>query len=203
MSFSDDWFDVAFAQTRAMIILRGLGAERSLEIATSAWDAGFTLLELPIQTPDDVAALAAVSAAGRERGVPVGAGTVIDVAQIEVARQNGAAFAVSPGTDDAVVRASLDAQLPILPGVATASEVQHATGLGLGWFKAFPAASLGPGWIHAMHGPFPAARFVVTGGVDLTNASAFLEAGARVVAFGSAVTSSPEFLADASAFARS
>jgi 2-keto-3-deoxy-6-phosphogluconate aldolase len=94
---------------------------------------------------------------------------------------------VSPGTDEEVIRASLDAGLPTLPGVGTASEVQRCTKLGLSWLKAFPAAALGPGWIKAMLGPFPDVKFVATGGVSVGDAGDFLAAGARVVSLGSAL----------------
>jgi 2-dehydro-3-deoxyphosphogluconate aldolase/(4S)-4-hydroxy-2-oxoglutarate aldolase len=66
--------------------------------------------------------------------------------------------------------------LPHLPGVATPTEVQRAPAAGFGWLKAFPAAQLGAGWITAMHGPFPEARCVATGGIDLSNAAGFLSA---------------------------
>jgi Entner-Doudoroff aldolase len=187
MGFSDDWFAEAFSTTQVMAILRGFGVQRSLEVSRLAWEAGVTSVELPIQTPDDVEALRAVAAEARERGLSVGAGTVIDAEQVAIAKDAGAAYTVSPGSDPDVIEASLDAGLPTLPGVATASEIQRVRRLGLSWFKAFPAAQLTPAWIPAMHGPFPDAVFVVTGGITVENAGAFLDAGARVVSLGSAL----------------
>lgn len=184
---SDAWFEREFATSRVMAILRGFGPEKSLELATRAWDAGVTSVELPIQTQADVDALRLVAAAGAERGMSVGAGTILRVEQVAVAAEAGAVYTVSPGLDDQVVRESLLQGLPTLPGVATASEVHRALGLGIGWLKAFPARELGPNWIRSMHGPFPAAVFVVTGGIDLDNARDFLAAGARVVSLGSAL----------------
>lgn len=170
-----------------MAIFRGLGARRSLELAERAWCLGIDAVELPIQSDDDVEALRVVAAAARERGRVVGAGTVVTVEQAELAARAGAAFTVSPGFDEVVVRASAAAGLPPLPGVATATEVQRAAALGLSWLKAFPAASLGPGWFRAMRGPFPEVRFVATGGLDAGNAGDFLAAGVRSVAVGSAL----------------
>lgn len=170
-----------------MAIFRGLGARRSLELAERAWGLGIDAVELPIQSDDDVEALSVVAAAARERGRVVGAGTVVTVEQVELAARAGAAFTVSPGFDEVVVRASAAAGLPPLPGVATATEVQRAAALGLSWLKAFPAASLGPGWFRAMRGPFPEVRFVATGGLDAGNAGDFLAAGVRSVAVGSAL----------------
>jgi Entner-Doudoroff aldolase len=184
----DGWFDTEFAATRVMVIMRGLDGDASLALAELAWDAGVRMVEIPIQGPVAVEALGVVAAAAKERGLVVGAGTVVSTDHVDVARRAGAAYTVSPGTDEEVIRASLDAGLPTLPGVATASDVQRCVKLGLTWFKAFPAASLGPGWIAAMHGPFPDARFVATGGVTVSNAGAFLDAGAHAVSLGSALS---------------
>jgi Entner-Doudoroff aldolase len=184
----DDWFEGQFATTRVMVIMRGLDSGASLALAERAWAAGVRMLEIPIQNPAAVEALRAVAAAARGRGLHVGAGTVVTAEHVDEARAAGAAYTVSPGVDEDVIRASLSAGLPTLPGVATASDIQRCARLGLRWLKAFPAATLGPGWFGAMRGPFPDVRFVATGGVSLANADDFLAAGARVVALGSALT---------------
>ena len=106
---------------------------------------------------------------------------------IRQAKRAGAAFTVSPGLDLDIVRASAEAGLPPLPGVATPTEVQLALREGLTWLKAFPASVLGTGWFGAMRGPFPQAKFVATGGMDASTAGRFFAAGVRVVAVGSAL----------------
>lgn len=181
MPASDEWFDEHFAATRVMVILRGLGADTSVEYAERAWEAGVTMLEVPIQSGRDLEALTAVSRAAARRGLPVGAGTVVDPAQVAIAAAAGAGYTVSPGTDTAVIRVSLDAGLPTLPGVGTASDIQVCRRLGLGWLKAFPASVLTADWISAMQGPFPEVSFVATGGVSSRNAGDFLRAGSRAV----------------------
>ena len=195
-------FDRILAGRPLMAIFRGLGTTRSLELARTAWDLGIDVVELPIQSDADVEALAAVVAAGREEGRLVGAGTVVSTRHVELAASAGAAFTVSPGFDAEVVRASAAAGMPPLPGVATASEVQAAMALGLTWLKAFPASLLGAGWFRAMAGPFPDARFVATGGMDAANAGAFLDAGVRTVAVGSALEDPAQLPALAALLAR-
>ncbi|MGX1793787.1 bifunctional 4-hydroxy-2-oxoglutarate aldolase/2-dehydro-3-deoxy-phosphogluconate aldolase [Microbacterium sp. NPDC055312] len=180
-------FDEIFRDVPLMAILRGMGVERTLATATRAWDLGITAVEVPVQTPTDVEALRVLAEAARERGLTVGAGTVVTREHVRQAADAGAAFTVSPGFDVDVVRASHEAGLPPLPGVATATEVQRALDEGLTWLKAFPASLLGTGWFPAMRGPFPQARFVATGGMDSTNARSYLDAGVRVVAVGSAL----------------
>lgn len=188
----NEQFSEIFKGPPLMAILRGMGAERSLSVATTAWDLGIDVVELPIQTPDDLEALRIVAAAAREKGKTVGAGTVVSVEHVEQAVDAGAEFTVSPGFDFEVVSSSAAAGLPPMPGVATASEVQRALKAGLTWLKAFPAALLGATWIKAMHGPFPLAKFVATGGMHAANAEEFLRQGARVVAVGSALEDSSQ-----------
>ncbi|MFF2389719.1 bifunctional 4-hydroxy-2-oxoglutarate aldolase/2-dehydro-3-deoxy-phosphogluconate aldolase [Agromyces sp. NPDC058104] len=195
-------FDTLLAGRPLMAIFRGLGVDRSLALARQAWALGIDVVELPIQSADDVEALAAVAEAGRAEGRIVGAGTVVSPRHVEQAVAAGAAFTVSPGFDEAVVRASFEAGLPPLPGVATASEVQRAMSLGLTWLKAFPASLLGPAWFGAMAGPFPGARFVATGGMDASNAGEFLARGVRTVAVGSALEDPAQLPALAELLAR-
>lgn len=182
-----EFFERTFAGAPLMAILRSADVERATRVATTAWDLGLDSVELTIQSPTDIEALRTVAALGRERGKIVGAGTIVAPGQVAVAIEAGAEYLVSPGLDAAVVRAAEAAGIPILPGVATPSEVQQALALGLTWLKAFPAAWLGPDWFTHMRGPFPGATFVATGGVNADNAAAFLDAGVRVVAVGSAL----------------
>lgn len=186
-------FETVFTRTPVMAILRGYAADRAVALARTAWDLGIVCVEVPVQSPETVAALAAVVEAARGRDVVVGAGTVTTAERVESARAAGAQFTVAPGFDAAVARESEAAGMPHLPGVATASEVGTALAHGHTWLKAFPASLLTPAWLTAMAGPFPQARFVCTGGIDSRNARAFLDAGARGVAVGSALES-PEQL---------
>ncbi|WP_353816171.1 bifunctional 4-hydroxy-2-oxoglutarate aldolase/2-dehydro-3-deoxy-phosphogluconate aldolase [Agromyces sp. SYSU T00266] len=180
-------FDDLFGESPVMAILRGLGPSRTLELAETAWSLGILCVEVPLQTDRDAESLALVAARAATRGLAVGAGTILDVSDVERARGLGARFTVSPGLDPQVAAASVHAGMPHLPGVATGTEVHRARRLGLLWQKAFPAAELGPSWIRAMHAPFPDVSFVATGGISTANAAHFLEAGASAVAVGSAL----------------
>lgn len=187
METMNTWFDEAFTRAPVMAILRGFTPERTVELAHRGWDAGITCIEVPIQSPAAVEALVAVSQAAAERGMTVGAGTVVTPELVTIARESGAAFTVAPGFDPVVAQASHDAGMPHLPGVATGTDVQRAASFGLTWVKAFPASVLGTEWFSAMKGPFPTMRFVATGGMNARNAPEYLDAGAQVVAVGSAL----------------
>lgn len=181
------FFEQTFAGSPLMAILRSAGVDRSVRVATTAWQLGLDSVEVTIQSEADVDALREVARLGPERGAVVGAGTIVRPDQVDVAIEAGAGYLVSPGLDPEVVRAAQAAGIPILPGVATPSEVQQAAALGLTWLKAFPAQWLGVDWFRHIRGPFPQMRFIATGGMDASNAGAFLDAGVRVVAVGSAL----------------
>jgi len=180
-------FDEIFGGQRVMAILRGLPPDETVALATRLWDAGVTVLEVPIGTAEAVDSLSAAVTVAAGRGLRVGAGTVITAAQARAAADAGAGYTVAPGLDVTVLAASLAAGLPHLPGVGTASEVQQAYAAGCRWVKAFPAKALGAAWISAMRGPFPEVRFVATGGLRVGDAQPFLVAGASVVALGAAL----------------
>lgn len=182
-----DTFDTMFAGSPVMAILRGYSPERSVELAQLAWSLGISSVEVPIQNDEALDALRAVVRAAEPGGHPVGAGTVISLANVEQAKQAGASFTVAPGLDPAVIEAALESGLAPLPGVASGTDIQLAKALGLTWVKAFPASVLGTAWFSAMRGPFPEVRLVATGGITASNASEYLAAGADVVAVGSAL----------------
>jgi 2-dehydro-3-deoxyphosphogluconate aldolase / (4S)-4-hydroxy-2-oxoglutarate aldolase len=184
-------FEEIVGPHRIMSILRGLEPADAVRVAHHSWDAGVAVLEVTIGTPDAVAALTAVVAAGAERGMLVGAGTVISPEQVRAAERAGARYTVAPGLDPEVLAASLAAGLPHLPGVATGTEVQHAHRAGCRWVKAFPATALGPAWFRAIRGPFPDVSYVATGGITIEYARELLDAGARVVGLG-ATLADPE-----------
>ncbi|GAB3703300.1 bifunctional 4-hydroxy-2-oxoglutarate aldolase/2-dehydro-3-deoxy-phosphogluconate aldolase [Nocardiopsis oceani] len=179
--------DGLFGGRNVMAILRGMPVDTTVELAVRAWELGITAVEVPARGPDAMAALSATVEAGTERGHAVGAGTVITTDQVRAVSQAGAAFTVAPGFDAEVMAASEDAGMPHLPGVASPTDIQAVLKAGGRWVKAFPASHLGPDWIRAVRAPFPDIQVVATGGVDARNAKEFLDAGARMVAVGSAL----------------
>lgn len=134
---------------------------------------GIRMLEVTLRTP---AALACIEAIARE--VPdavTGAGTVRSVADARAARDAGARFAVSPGYTSRVGLACRELGLPLLPGVATGSEIMAASEDGYTELKFFPAMQAGgPAMLKAWSGPFTDVRFCPTGGVSPANAKEFL-----------------------------
>ena len=180
-----DWFGDDFFHVPVIAVLRGLSADEAVRSATRAWDAGVQHVEVTIETPQAVPTLAAVAKAAAERGLAVGAGTIVRIEQLDAAASANASFTVSPGLDEGIIQESIRRGIPHLPGVATASEILRAKAFGLTWLKAFPASVLGPDWVKAMKGPFPDAHFIATGGMKAATAPTYLSAGVSVVGLSS------------------
>ena len=133
---------------------------------------GIDCAEITLRTP---AGLAAVQALAHRDDILVGAGTVLTAAQTDEAVAAGARFVVSPGLGLDVVSRAQQLGVAVLPGVATATELQTAAAAGLGAVKFFPAGALGGlGMLDALAGPFPGMRFMPSGGVTAENAADYL-----------------------------
>ena len=145
----------------------------AVPLARALVDGGVRVLEVTLRTP---VALAAMRAIVREvPGAIVGAGTVRSVADAQAALDAGCQFAVSPGYTSALGQACHQLKLPLLPGVATASEVMTAQADGYDFLKFFPATAAGGGaLLKAWAGPFPDVAFCPTGGITPQTAPQFL-----------------------------
>jgi len=143
-------------------------------VANALLRGGITCIEVTFRT---AAAAEALSRASRVDGLLVGAGTILSVEQLDSAIRAGAHFALSPGTNQAVVRAAQKAGLMFFPGVATPTEIERARELGVDTVKVFPAAALGgPAFLAAIAAVYPDVRFIPTGGVDASNLTDYLAA---------------------------
>jgi 2-dehydro-3-deoxyphosphogluconate aldolase / (4S)-4-hydroxy-2-oxoglutarate aldolase len=147
-------------------------ASTAARLAETLVGAGLPVIEVTLRTP---AALQAMTAMAKVPGAIVGAGTVLAAPQLEASARAGARFIVTPGLTPATVAAARAVGVPILPGVATASELMQGLDLGLARFKFFPAeASGGRPLLSALYGPFPDVRFCPTGGITPELAESYL-----------------------------
>jgi 2-dehydro-3-deoxyphosphogluconate aldolase/(4S)-4-hydroxy-2-oxoglutarate aldolase len=180
-----------------VIVIKDLG--HAVPLAKALVEGGLNVLEITLRSPVALEAIRTIS--GEVEGALIGAGTVINAEQFVDAADAGAKFVVSPGLTEEVVRASRDHLLPLLPGVATASEIMHGLSLGLKTFKFFPAENIGGApAIKALGGPFPQVSFCPTGGVSAKNLQTYLSLPNVICAGGSWMV--PSDLNEADAFAR-
>ncbi len=147
--------------------------EDALPLARALVRGGLRVLEVTLRTP---AALDAIRAMRAVEGAIVGAGTVLGQAQYDAAIEAGAQFVVSPGLTDALVAlAAARGEVPLLPGVATASEVMRAREVGYTRLKFFPAESSGGvATLEGFASVFPDVRFCPTGGISSDSATRYL-----------------------------
>ena len=147
--------------------------EDAIPLAKALVGAGLRVLEVTLRTP---AALAAIREMAKVPGAIVGAGTVLNARDVDAAVAHGATFIVTPGLSEATVTASARAGIPILPGIATATELMAGLDLGLTRFKFFPAEQAGGrAMLDAFRGPFGAVKFCPTGGISLDLARDYLK----------------------------
>lgn len=174
-----------------VIVLTDIG--QAVQMARALVAGGIRMLEVTLRTPQALACIEAIA-----RDVPeaaVGAGTVRNAADAQASAMAGARFIVSPGYTTSLGQACRDAGLPLLPGVATGSEIMMAQEDGLTELKFFPAMQAGgPAMLKAWGGPFGDVRFCPTGGVTAANALDFL-ALPNVVCVGGSWLTPPDALA--------
>jgi len=171
MTIKDTLELASFGPVIPVIVLQRV--QDAVPMAQALVAGGVRVLEVTLRTPAGLAGIEAIA-----RAVPeaiVGAGTIRSAADARAAKDAGSLFGVSPGYTAEVGAACREARLPLLPGVASASEVMAAMADGLNFLKFFPATAAGGiPMLKALAGPFPDVVFCPTGGITLKTAPDFL-----------------------------
>lgn len=161
--------------------------DKAVPVASALVAGGLNTIEITMRTAAAPEAIAAIAAE-----VPdafVGAGTVLNAGQANDIVDAGAKFIVSPGLSNDVVEAAEDRSVPVVPGVATATEAQRAWNLGLRLLKFFPAGQAGgPAMIKALSAVFRDLEFMPTGGVSPANLRDYLSISSVAACGGSWLT---------------
>ena len=183
MTKKPDELEISLDESRLVAIVRLSDHTNMLQIVETLCDAGVAFLEITVERLEGFDSLGRAVAAFADRAT-IGAGTGLSVENVRRVGDLGAQFVVTPNTDRAVIEACHQANLLIIPGAFSPTEVATATEAGARFVKLFPA-NVGVSYLHALRGPFPHVKFVPTGGVTIENAASWLEAGASAVAMGS------------------
>jgi 2-dehydro-3-deoxyphosphogluconate aldolase/(4S)-4-hydroxy-2-oxoglutarate aldolase len=170
---SKEPFRQRLARVRVLPVITVEDAEQGVALVRALAAGGLDVVEITLRTP---AALEAIHAVGEAvPAVMVGAGTVLGPESLFAAEQAGAQFAVSPGLTPRLAGAAQAARIPLMPGVATATEAMVAADAGLTLLKLFPAAAIGGiALLRSLFAPLPELSFCPTGGVDAASYQDYL-----------------------------
>lgn len=187
-------FDAAFARCPLIAILRGVKPDEVEAIGDALVEAGFTLIEVPMNSPDPLDSIARLARRLEGRAV-VGAGTVLTEGQVEQVRAVGGTMVISPNANARVIAASAEAGMVSLPGVVTPTEAFAAIEAGATALKLFPAEGSSPQVLKAMRAVLPKdMRLLPVGGIAPDNMGPWRDAGAAGFGLGSALYK-PDFTA--------
>lgn len=168
-------------------ILRGVEPQEIESIGEVLFDAGFRVIEIPLNSPNPLASIEKLSTKLGDKAL-VGAGTVLQPEQISEVREAGGRIIVSPNAKISVIEATIHAGLYSAPGVATPSEGFAALDAGAHTLKLFPAEAIPPGVVKAWRAVVPAeVPLMPVGGINPDNMAEFVAAGASGFGLGSAL----------------
>ena len=173
-------------QLPLVAILRGLTPTEAPATGQALTDAGFVLLEVPLNSPQPLESIAMLAA--QHPDLLIGAGTVLRAAEVREVQAAGGRLIISPHFDAEVVHAALDLGLACMPGVATPSEAFAALRAGAHALKLFPAEMIGPPVVKALRAVLPASvPLLPVGGIGPGQMAAYRAAGASGFGLGSAL----------------
>lgn len=175
----------AMAQNGLIAILRGLRPEESVAIGEVLYDAGFRIIEVPLNSPQPFDSIRLL-----RNSLPadclIGAGTVLSAEQVQQVKAAGGQLIVMPHSDPVVLKAAKEADLYLAPGVVTPTEAFAALAAGADVLKLFPAESLTPAVVKALLAVLPKGTALVpVGGISPDNMQPFLDAGVAGFGLGS------------------
>lgn len=163
---------------------RGLPPDRLDALADALLHGGIRTFEITLTSADAIASIARLASGFRDRGLLVGAGTVVDIEGAEAAVAVGAGFLVSPHTDVEIVAWAAGRGIPVFPGAMTPTEIRAAWGAGASAVKLFPASAVGASFVRELRGPFRDIPLLPTGGLTTASLGEFIAAGAVAVGLG-------------------
>ncbi|HSK41425.1 MAG TPA: 2-dehydro-3-deoxy-6-phosphogalactonate aldolase [Arenibaculum sp.] len=180
-------FDTAFSACPLVAILRGVRPDEAVAVGTALADAGFTLIEVPLNSPEPLRSIEALATALGDRAL-IGAGTVLSSESVGEVQQAGGGLIVMPHADVVVIRFAKALGLACVPGFATPTEAFAALAAGADAIKLFPAEGNPPSVLKAMRAVLPpAARVLPVGGITPQTMAPYRAAGADGFGLGSAL----------------
>lgn len=177
-------------EKKIVAIFRGVHPNKCAEVAKALYDGGITMMEVTFnqkeaddQYSSTLESIRNIAEAG-EGKIFVGAGTVMNTKQVVLAYSVGAQYIITPTVDEEVIGLSKDLGMVTMPGAFSATEINNAHKAGADFVKLFPAADIGINYLKSIRGPLGYIPLVAVGGIDISNAKDFLNAGAVALGIG-------------------
>lgn len=182
-----DAFDAAFAACPLIAILRGVKPDEVVAIGEALIAGGITIIEVPLNSPDPLASIAALATSLHGRAV-VGAGTVLNVDAVDAVAAAGGTLIISPNMEENVIARAARGGLVPVPGIGSVTEAFRALGAGAAALKLFPAEGFRPEVVKAMRAVLPRdVRILPVGGITPEGMQPWTAAGASGFGLGSAL----------------
>jgi len=180
-------FNNAFAQNPLIAILRGLEPDNAIQVADVLVQAGFRIIEVPLNSPEALVSIERIAAKYSD-SIVIGAGTVLTASDVSDVVDAGGQIIVSPNLNPQVGTKALELGVKWCPGVTTPSEAFEALEQGAHMLKFFPAEIVSPSALGAMRAVLPAnARIAIVGGITPDKMASYLTVGANGFGLGSAL----------------
>ena len=177
---------------KLIVILRNVEEKQLLPLSQALYQGGIRMMEITYdasgKTSDEtIAAQIQIIAKHWKGKMLIGAGTVLTEKQVELTKQSGGLFIISPNTDEEIIRKTNELEMVSIPGALTPTEVQTAHRAGADFVKLFPMDAMGPSYLKGVKAPLSHIKFLAVGGIDCNNMKDYLKAGAIGFGIGSSL----------------
>ena len=180
-------FEEAFKACPLISILRGIEPNKAIPVANALFDAGFRLIEVPLNSPKPLESISLLATHFAGRAI-IGAGTVLTPQEVTMVAKSGGKLVVSPHSDRALVERATNEGIKSIPGVATVTEAHEMIAAGADHLKLFPAELIDPKQVTSFRQVLPKhTHLIPVGGVNASNMGDYLNSGASGVGFGSSL----------------
>ncbi len=167
---------------KLIVIVRGVSSDKLLPMCEAMYKGGVRLLEITYSadgstSDEETSANIEMLAKAFDGRMYIGAGTVLTEKQVELTKNAGGKFIISPDTNPDVIRKTKELGMLSMPGALTPTEIQKAHLCGADFVKLFPVTNMGPDYVKAVKAPLSHIKFLAVGGVNESNMSDYIKAG--------------------------
>lgn len=179
-------------EEKIITIVRGVEREKLIPLVQAMFNGGIRLVECTYDasckvSDEEIASNIEMLVNHFGDDMVVGAGTVLTEKQVELTKQAGGKFIISPDTNEKVIRKTVDENLVSIPGALTPTEIVKANNFGADFVKVFPVAALGCGYIKDIKAPLSNVKLLAVGGIDEKNMKEYFDAGVCGIGIGSGI----------------